>query len=283
MTNRPGGSTAKFPTVACALKRALFGRWLWTTRTAQCAPLGLSIDHRTSGKIRFVFQRVKRGGCDIAHVAPLRHELCRRFDNNLTSHVKFLDTESSKNYDTDVKKIDRNVVGERHMPAGRTKQVGLTTAPSGSWVQTERAAHEKWAGLIANNPKAAALMHIIVGNMGRHNALIASQKTLAGMLRCNVRTVQRALDALRANNWIEVRQIGPTGTACAYIVNDRVAWSGNRDGIRYSLFSAAVMVSDVEQPDQNQLGALPALERIPSLFPGDQHHHLFGVNQISLK
>lgn len=68
--------------------------------------------------------------------------------------------------------------------------------------------------------------------------------------------------------WIEVRQIGPTGTACAYVINDRVAWTGKRDGIRYSLFSAAVLIADDEQPDREELGAQPALHRLPNLFPG---------------
>lgn len=155
------------------------------------------------------------------------------------------------------------------MAAERARQIGLTTAPTGTWVQTERQSHEKWAKLIAENPRAGALMHVIVGNMGRHNALVASQKTLAGLVGCTVRTVQRALAVLRDGNWIEVRQIGPTGTACAYIVNDRVAWSGSRDGIRYSLFSAAVLVSSNEQPDQNELDP-KALQQLPVMYPGER-------------
>ncbi|WP_332105345.1 hypothetical protein [Acetobacter aceti] len=45
------------------------------------------------------------------------------------------------------------------------------------------------------------------------------------MAGCGLNTLKRALSVLREGNWIEVRQIGPTGTACAYVVNDRVAWS----------------------------------------------------------
>ncbi|WP_257640650.1 hypothetical protein [Acetobacter orientalis] len=75
---------------------------------------------------------------------------------------------------------------------------------------------------------------------------------------------------LKDENWIEVRQLGGVGTTNAYIVNDRVAWSGARDGIRYSLFSAAVLVSDNEQPDKSEIGAQPPLERIPTLYPGEK-------------
>lgn len=45
-----------------------------------------------------------------------------------------------------------------------------------------------------------------------------------------------------------------------------MAWSGKRDGIRYSLFSAIVVLSEDEQPDRDQLGQQEPLRRVPSLF-----------------
>lgn len=156
------------------------------------------------------------------------------------------------------------------MPTQRPRELGITTKPSGTWVQTERAAHERWALMAVSQPRASALLHVILSQMGRHNALIASQSNLARLAGCSVRTIKRSLEILKEGNWIEVRQIGPTGTANAYIVNDRVAWSGDRDGIRYSLFSASIIISDDEQPDKNKIGALPPLQHIPSLFPGER-------------
>ena len=79
-----------------------------------------------------------------------------------------------------------------------------------------------------------------------------------------------AIKLLTANNWLEVRQIGGRGTVNAHIINDRVAWTGKRDGIRYSLFSAAVILSDDEQPDLEELGTQEALRRVPSLFQGER-------------
>jgi DNA-binding transcriptional MocR family regulator len=111
---------------------------------------------------------------------------------------------------------------------------------------------------------------VIVAKMGRHNALVASQETLANFAKCSSRTVRRSVQILKEENWIEIRQVGPSGTVNAYIVNDRVAWSGSRDGIRYSLFSAAVLVSDDEQPDKAEIGAQPPLERIPTMQPGER-------------
>ena len=136
----------------------------------------------------------------------------------------------------------------------------------GTWVQTERAAHEAWAALIEKAPKAAQLMHILTARVGDHNAVVVSQKTLASLMKCSRRTVQRSVDVLVADRWIEVRQIGENGTVNAHIINDRVVWSGPRDGIRYSLFSAAVVISDAEQPDQDELGHQQPLRRLPSLF-----------------
>lgn len=153
---------------------------------------------------------------------------------------------------------------------GKKREVGLTTPPRGSWVQTELAAHEKWARLAIQNPRASSVLHVLLAQMGRGNAVVASQKTLCSLAGCSRATLQRALEVLKDGGWIEVRQIGPTGTANAYIINDRVAWYGRRDGKRYSMFSARVVVSDEEQPDREELGNQEPLERLPELFPGEQ-------------
>ena len=93
--------------------------------------------------------------------------------------------------------------------------------PPGHWVQTERAAHEAWASLIEKAPKAAQLMHILTARVGEHNAVVVSQKTLAALMKCSRRTVQRAVDVLAEDRWIEIRQIGENGTVNAHIINDR--------------------------------------------------------------
>ena len=142
--------------------------------------------------------------------------------------------------------------------------------PQGNWVQTERAAHEAWAALIAKAPKAAQIMHILTARVGENNAVVVSQKNLMKLTGSSRRTVQRALDVLSKDRWIEVRQIGQNGTVNAYIINDRVAWTGKRDGIRYSLFTASVIASDDEQPDRNDLGQQEPLRRLPSLYRDEQ-------------
>jgi DNA-binding transcriptional MocR family regulator len=135
----------------------------------------------------------------------------------------------------------------------------------GHWVQTERAAHEAWAVLMRQSPRAAELLHLLVARVGEHNAVVISQKTLAKLMGRHVNTVAKAAKELVAGNWVEIRQVGDRGTVNAYIVNDRVAWSGKRDGIRYSLFSASVVISDEEQPDREDLRDKPPLRRLPVL------------------
>ena len=145
-----------------------------------------------------------------------------------------------------------------------------TKAPQGNWVQTERSAHEAWAALIAKAPKAAQLMHVLTARVGENNAVVVSQQNLVKLTGTSRRTVQRALDVLIEDRWIETRQIGQNGTVNAYVINDRVAWSGKRNGIRYSLFSATIIASDDEQPDREALGQQEPLRKLPSLYR-DEH------------
>src|SRR3546814_6558128 len=84
----------------------------------------------------------------------------------------------------------------------KSKQLGLTTPPGGTWVQTDRAAHERWAQLAIANPRASSVLHVLVAQMGRHNAIVASQTTLAKAAHCSLPTLKRALSILREQGWI---------------------------------------------------------------------------------
>lgn len=148
----------------------------------------------------------------------------------------------------------------------------MTNSPSpfekrskGHWVQTERKAHEAWAALIRKSPMAAQIMHVLTSQVGEGNAVILSQKNLSRLVRGSERGVRDAIKLLCKDNWIETRQVGGRGTVNAYIINDRVAWTGKREGIRYSLFSANVIVSDDEQPDADSLGSQEPLRRLPTI------------------
>lgn len=131
-----------------------------------------------------------------------------------------------------------------------------------TWIETDRTAHETWA-LLAKKSAASAVMHILCANLGEHNAIVISQQTIAKISGLSARSVRRGIVDLAEDNWIEIRQLGATSQTIAYIVDDRVAWHGVRDGLRYSLFSANIIVSSEEQPDQKLIGQQEPLRRLP--------------------
>ncbi len=138
---------------------------------------------------------------------------------------------------------------------------------TGHWVQTERKTHEAWGRLIARKPRAAALAHFLVAQMGHQNAVVVSQTILAKMMGCSVETVKRAVRDLVAENWIQVVRIGK-GKEAAYVVNDRVAWGQSRDQLRLSVFSATV-IADFDDQEESMLGSAD-LRRIPTIYPGER-------------
>jgi hypothetical protein len=139
---------------------------------------------------------------------------------------------------------------------------------NGQWVQTERRAHEAWASLITRKPRAAVLMHHLVAQMGHQNAVVISQKTLAKLMGVTDRTVRTAISDLVMERWIQVVKMNGPGTVAAYVVNDRVAFQGKRENLRYSIFSATV-VADLEDQEPATLEHSD-LRRIPSLYSGER-------------
>lgn len=153
--------------------------------------------------------------------------------------------------------------------ASHNDVIGTLANPKpGQWVQTERKAHEAWANLIARKPRAAILLHHLVAQMGHQNAVVASQKTLAKLVRCSLRTVQYAISDLVSERWIQVVKLNGPGTVSAYVVNDRVAWGQPRGEMVLSVFSATV-VADQDDQDPATMDSTD-LRRIPTLYPGEQ-------------
>ena len=144
----------------------------------------------------------------------------------------------------------------------------LTNSKRQTWVQTEREAHEAWGHLVSSSPRAAALMHHLVAHMDQSAAVVASYATLAKICNFSVATVRRAVDDLKAKNWIQVVQIGGKGGANAFVVNSRVAWATGRDKMHMAVFSARV-IADVTEQYADALEGTP-LRRIPILRAGER-------------
>lgn len=139
----------------------------------------------------------------------------------------------------------------------------------GSWVQTERRAHEEWAKLIGTHPKAAQLLHLLVANMDKKSAIVVSQKVLAEMMKCSLNSVKRAIVPLQQGNWIDVVRVGSgRGGVNAYLVNRRVAWADKRDNQQYAVFDARIITSASEQ-DGDYFDRHEPLKQLPNFgeFP----------------
>lgn len=148
---------------------------------------------------------------------------------------------------------------------GRTAQV-KAGAHGGSWVQTERAGHEAWARLGIRSPIAAAILHTLIARMGNQNAVVISQKTIAGLIGVTDRSVRSAIQLLTAERWMQVVRLNGPGTVCAYVVNSAIAWSEKREKLHLSTFSATV-VADAD--DQFSIDH-SELRQIPTLFVGER-------------
>jgi DNA-binding Lrp family transcriptional regulator len=140
----------------------------------------------------------------------------------------------------------------------------MSSSIRGTWVQTERKAHEGWAKLIRTSPKAAELLHLLVANMDKKAAVVVSQKVLAEMLGASVPTVKRAVTALQEGNWVDVVRVGSErGGVNAYVVNRRVAWADNRENQRYAIFDARIITSASEQ-EREVLDHQEPLNQLPN-------------------
>lgn len=135
----------------------------------------------------------------------------------------------------------------------------------GHFVQTDRSAHEAWARLGTKHPSASALLHVLVANVGDGNAIVASHKVLAKLMGSSPSTVKRALKTLENGNWVEVNQIGASGTVNAYVLNSRVAWTEGRDKLRYARLTADVLLAEDEQEAGALNKAKDALHQLPRL------------------
>lgn len=143
-----------------------------------------------------------------------------------------------------------------------------TTSKRQTWVQTDRAAHEAWGRLTISSPRAAALMHHLVAQMDQSAAVVASHAALASITGMSASTIKRAINDLKAGNWIEVIQLGGKGGALAFVINSNVGWATRRDKLHLAVFTARVIAVGDEQ-EQGYLER-PALHQIPILTNGEQ-------------
>lgn len=130
---------------------------------------------------------------------------------------------------------------------------------------TELRTHEQWAKLPGS---ASSVMHLLCSKVGHNNAVVISQQMIAGTIGLSLRTVQRAVQELRNNNWVRVTQLGASGTVNAYTINSEVLWTDGRDNLKYAEFSATIVASEKEQPGGKVVDPEQPLNQVPEIFTG---------------
>lgn len=112
-------------------------------------------------------------------------------------------------------------------------------------------------------PVGFEIMGQMLQRMNRLNAIVISQEVLATITGKNKRTIIRAIQYLKAHNWIDVINIG---TANAYIINSEIFWTGPRDE-RHAAFPAQVIAAEKEQKSPIKK---VKLKHFPVLYENEQ-------------
>lgn len=154
---------------------------------------------------------------------------------------------------TNLKKINGNEIFEASQFQRRRRRFVQ--------LETSEEINQAWRQLFKESKCAGTVMNEIVRNLGPHNAVCASQKTLAILTSYSVRSIVRAMKHLVDHQWIQVVQLNGKGDVNCYVVNDRVAWADKRHKLQYSKFSATILASSLDQNKQQK----GALRRIPTL------------------
>lgn len=132
------------------------------------------------------------------------------------------------------------------------------------WLQLEKKAAKELQGLAIKSPAAMGTLLYLVNNMGRDNALVVSQKTIAAALGLSLKSIGNSVKLLDDHHFIEAIKVG---NMTVYKVNSRVAWQGNR-GARFAHFGAEVIAMEEEQ--SQPIDDLAPLKSVPVLNDGER-------------
>jgi Fe2+ or Zn2+ uptake regulation protein len=132
------------------------------------------------------------------------------------------------------------------------------------WLQLEKKAAKELQSLAIRSPAAMGTLLYMVNHMGRSNALVVSQKTMAESLGISLKSVGNSVKLLTEHHFIEAIKVG---NMTVYKVNSRVAWQGHR-GARFAHFGAEVVAMENEQAQP--IDDLPALKQVPVLHEGER-------------
>lgn len=101
--------------------------------------------------------------------------------------------------------------------------------------------------LVEKNPTAYRVFLFLLRQMDSQNALVCPQHLIADHLKRTRQTVSKAIKYLADNGWICILK---AGSQKVYVVNPNIAWTSYADDKKYCRFTASVVISSADQPDQ---------------------------------
>lgn len=116
----------------------------------------------------------------------------------------------------------------------------------GGYYMMSRAAEKNLRTLQRNNPTASLVFSVIRETMQiGTNAVTISNVALGKILGKSPRTIARATKFLTDNSYVQVIKTGNTNT---YVVNEQIAFAGNK-GQRSAVFSSTIVAHECEQEE----------------------------------
>ena len=124
-------------------------------------------------------------------------------------------------------------------------------SPYKKWTQVNnsREAYEAEDWLIANSATAYRVLHFLVSNMDRYNAVICSYKVMQEKFGYSRVTLSEAVKLLKEHKYIDVKK---SGTSNVYMVNKMLYWNSWGSNYAYAEFGAKVIISSSEQDDETR-------------------------------
>lgn len=118
--------------------------------------------------------------------------------------------------------------------------------PPADFVQLDRATMRAIRELTSKSPTATKILMLMAEKMNKQNAIMITNKAIEGITGASAPTITKSLALLKKENWIKVMKVG---TSNAYFVNSAVFWTSKIKNKKFAEFTANIVTSESEQPD----------------------------------
>lgn len=135
------------------------------------------------------------------------------------------------------------------------------------FVQVSRSELRAIADLGTKSSLSLDLLMMLAQSMNKQNAVMMSYETMEVITGKSRRQLSRAINILKADNWIQVVKIG---TANAYVLNEAVFWTDRGDKRHMASFGVQVITTLEEQEKDLRDNPKIKLKRVPALVQKEE-------------